>query len=558
MTSDSKEDFKLKFEINKWEQKTNKATGKLEFIFEIEVSSEISNKKWSVYHSINDIKELLTNITNTFLNVQEFPIFFTLEKEKGTSSIDKALTAFHEFISSISHRGDIFNSKYFIDFFNLENHYEDINKNEPKLKFKIEDLKFEVSELVFIEKEDILIVGCAVDTEQNLLSMNTLNKIQFWKKPEDRGEIIFYKLDFKDKNNSEKSYELLNKISTPSEISCFCLSEDNKNLLVGYYNGYIDVFELPEDLNQIKEDKKLLAKNNIQINNKKNKINNIGYNPTSKLIYSTVMKDIGIYINLIDSKKIENIIPGSQDDLCGFCYKDKYETLNDFAIYIDMIGKLSLGTINNENKCVNLLYVYSTQLNNITLFNVNWEKNYIYIGDKNGNINVISFELSLENSEKVIKLQLIFTTCLTNIIDNATKKLTKMIIGNYPYKIKDICYNPRKNGLLIAIGNGTIQILTHFKTFAECVLYENKKAVNKIYFSKSKNVVISGGIEKNINVYDLPDNYGSELCRKFTESNKCEILNENKACENELEKGYSKDTKLFKRKSFIEKLPNPK
>ncbi|MCF0241375.1 MAG: hypothetical protein HUK25_01985, partial [Treponema sp.] len=463
-----------------------------------------------------------------------------------------------EFISGISYRGDIFNSKYFIDFFNLENHYEDINKNEPKLKFKINDLKFEVSELTFIEKEDILIVGCAVDTERNLLSMNTLNKMQFWKKPEDRGEIIFYKLDFKDKNSSDKSYELINKISTISEVSCFCLSEDNNYLLVGYYNGFIDVFELPQDLSQIKDDKILQAKNNIQISSKKSKINNIGFNPISKLIYSTVMKDIGIYVNLIDSEKIGNIIPGSQFDLCGFCYKDKYETLNDFAIYIDMIGKLSIGTINNENKCVNLLYVYSTQLNNITLLNVNWEKNYIFIGDKNGNINVISFELSLENSEKVVKLQLIFTTILTKIIDNTTQKITKMIIGNYPYKIKDICYNPRKKELLIALGNGSIQILTHFKTFAECVLYENKKTVNRIYFSKSKSVVITGGIEKNIIVYELPDNYGSELCRKFTESNKCELLTETKVCENELEKGYSKDTKLFKKKSLIDKLPDPK
>ena len=35
--SEIKEDFKLKVEINKWEQKTNKATGKLEVVFNIEI-----------------------------------------------------------------------------------------------------------------------------------------------------------------------------------------------------------------------------------------------------------------------------------------------------------------------------------------------------------------------------------------------------------------------------------------------------------------------------------------------------------------------------------------
>ena len=45
-----KEDFKLKIEINKWEQKTNKSTKKLEVIFNIQLYSELTSKKWNVYH----------------------------------------------------------------------------------------------------------------------------------------------------------------------------------------------------------------------------------------------------------------------------------------------------------------------------------------------------------------------------------------------------------------------------------------------------------------------------------------------------------------------------
>ena len=39
------EDFQVKFEINKWEQKINSTTGKPEMIFEVDVVSEISKKK---------------------------------------------------------------------------------------------------------------------------------------------------------------------------------------------------------------------------------------------------------------------------------------------------------------------------------------------------------------------------------------------------------------------------------------------------------------------------------------------------------------------------------
>ena len=38
------EDFQVKFEINKWEQKINPTSGKPEMIFEVDVLSEISKK----------------------------------------------------------------------------------------------------------------------------------------------------------------------------------------------------------------------------------------------------------------------------------------------------------------------------------------------------------------------------------------------------------------------------------------------------------------------------------------------------------------------------------
>ena len=122
--SEIKEDFKLKVEINKWEQKTNKATGKLEVVFNIEIFSEITNKKWSVFHSINDFKELISNLSSICINIPDYPLFKSLEKEKGSSLIiNKASSAIIEFINNISYRCDILNSQFYIDFFKLENHF---------------------------------------------------------------------------------------------------------------------------------------------------------------------------------------------------------------------------------------------------------------------------------------------------------------------------------------------------------------------------------------------------------------------------------------------------
>ena len=162
-TTEIKVDFKLKIEMNKWEQKTNKTTKKLEVIFNVELYSELSSKKWNVYHSIQDFKELINNLSQIFPHLSDItPNLKPLEKELNTSSIiTKASSAIVQFFNSISHRSDIINSKYYIDFFKLENHFGEPNKNEPKEKFLITGLNYEISYMILLEKKDILIVGCS-------------------------------------------------------------------------------------------------------------------------------------------------------------------------------------------------------------------------------------------------------------------------------------------------------------------------------------------------------------------------------------------------------------
>ena len=169
-TTEIKENFKIKCAINKWEQKTNKATGKLEVIFNIELFSELTNKKWSVFHSIQDFKDLISNLSPICINLPDFQGFKSLESEKASSSIiSKASSAIIEFINNISYRSDILNSHFYIDFFKLENHFGDFKRYEPKEKMHIDSLKHEISDIILLEKLDLLIVGCAHDLNQNIL-----------------------------------------------------------------------------------------------------------------------------------------------------------------------------------------------------------------------------------------------------------------------------------------------------------------------------------------------------------------------------------------------------
>ena len=550
MISEIKEDFKLKVEINKWEQKTNKTTGKLEVIFNIELFSEITKKKWSVFHSIQDFKELISNLSLICINLPEYSGFKNIEKEKGSSSIiNKASSAILEFINNISYRSDIINSQYYIDFFQLENHFEEIKKNEPKLKFLICNLKHEISSIILLEKLDILIVGCANSLNQNLLS-----KMNFWSKKDKKGQLNIYKIN----NNQEQNYTLFGQIDTNSEISCLCVSEETKNILVGYFNGIIEVYDLPEYLDNQQIVSKLIPKNIVEVNNKKNRIINIGYNPSNNYYYTACYKDLMINIGKIDNSKNELSIPGSEYDLCGFNYINKYNNiLSELVIEIDIKGKVYIGTINKEEKSLSLLFVLFIQLSEISIFKVNFEYNHIYIGDKEGNLEIYSFGVSKNNeNETKTKILKIFNTTLSN---NQQNKFTQVITRNYPYKINDIWYNPRKEEILVGLDNGTLQIFTHFKNFAEYIIYKDKnskdnKGINRMYFSKLNSILYIGTAEKDIYVYQMPEIYNSEISRKLEDSNSFKILNGTKICKNAIEKGHPNSTQLFKKKTIIEKL----
>ena len=549
-TTEIKENFKIKCAINKWEQKTNKTTGKLEVIFNIELFSELTNKKWSVFHSIQDFKDLISNLSQICINLPDFQRFKSLENEKASSSIiSKASSAIIEFINNISHRSDILNTKYYIEFLQLENHFNDLKKYEPKEKFKITNLKYEVSDIILLEKLDLLIVSCAKDVEQNVLT-----KMNFWSKKEKNGQLNIYKV-----NNNNQYYTLIAQADTDSEISCLFTIEEIKKVLVGYINGVIDVYDLPEYSEIQQNSIKLVVKNTIEIGNKKNRIINIGYNSTSKLFYSACFKDIMIYSGNIESKKNETFIPGSDNDLCGFSHIEKYNNnVNDLVIIIDIKGKISIGVVNQETKSLSLLFVLLGQISPISLFKVSWEYNHIYIGDKDGNLDILSFNISqtdnIEDKNKV-KVTKIFNTCLTI---NSKNKIANMITRNFPYKINDIWYNPKKKEIFIGLANGTIQILSHFKNFAECIIYQEskpkeEKGINRIYFSKLDSILYAARVQKDIIVYQMPENYYSEVSRKLEDTNSFEILKGSKSCKNAINTGHPQTTQFFKKKTLIEK-----
>ena len=542
------EDFQVKFEINKWKQKINSSTGKPEMIFEVDVLSEISKKKWAIFHTIEDFQNLIYNISSICLNIPEFTGFQNLAKENSSSKISEALQKFTDYIKDISYRGDVVNSRYFIEFFKLENHFENFNKFEPKIILHITDLNYEVSDIIFLEKTNILIISCATNFEGN----GVMESMKFWKKKEKAGEILIYKLnkntnminnnDKEELNNNENkekinyintesSYSLINSIRTDSEISFLYLSPDNKYLFSGYFNGYIEIYTITESQTDIST-QVISSIVKIKVSESGNRLLGIGYNPLTKYIYTACYKENKIGVNFIESKNMIGWLTSGDYPLAGFSYLYKNNYLNDIIVTFDVNGKLSIGNIKDGNKTIDLFFVSINQLSPISLFKVNWDYDHIYIGDKDGDLDVIKMVFGPKGD---IQAQRAFSTSLIRN-ENKKNKITKYLLGNYPYKIKDVEYNPNKKELMVALHNGTIQIFSHFKNFAECVIFENIKYLNRIVFYKNNNILFTGGIEKDVYGYNIPAYYCTEMSRKLQNANLYNFMNDVKIMRNHVGK----------------------
>ena len=529
------EDFQVKFEINKWEQKINQSSGKAEMIFEVDVLSEISKKKWAIFHTIEDFQNFIYNISSICLNIPEFTGFQNLNKENSSSKISEALEKFTDYIKDISYRGDIVNSRFFIEFFQLENHFENLDKFEPKVIFHLPEQKYEISDIILLEKTGILIVACASNFEGN----NVMESMKFWKKKEKAGEILIYKLNTNNilSDNKENvnyigpSYTSINSIKIDSEISFLYLSPDNKYLFAGFFNGFIEIFAITDSQTAIST-QVISSLVKIQVSQNNNRLLGIGYNPITNYIYTACYKENKIGVCFIESKNMIGSILGGDYALEGFSYLYKNNYLNDIIVTFDINGRLVIGNIKPGNKNIELLFVSTNQLSPISLFKVNWDYNHIYIGDKDGDLDVIKMVFGNKGD---IQVQRAFSTSL---IRNENKKnsFTKLLLGNYPYKIKDVEYNPNKKELMIALHNGTIQIYSHFKNFAECVIYENIKYLNKIIFYKNLNILFTGGAEKDVYGYYIPAYYCTEMSRKLQNANLYNFMNDAKLIRNQVGK----------------------
>ena len=553
------ENYQFNFSIDKWEIKYNPSINKDDIIYEVDISSEISNKKWKVKKFSNELKLLIENLNKICLNLPPIPKFPSL-KEENSFNINNFYENFENYIKTISFRPDVYNSSYFQNFFELNNHFDKSSNFFPNVKYTFNNFKYEISKMLFYEEKNILFVSSSKKFNKNFIEKSVVfNKISNLLSKNKKSELKIFKINPNFENEEEKQILLYNT-EFNNEISNMLLVTNSKIpfLILSYFEGILEIFDISGiKYSQTSFSEYIKSINLIKISN--NRIINVGININTNFIYSASYNENEITVSFLETKnKIIKKIFVSESSLCGFAYNLNDKNNLNIFISLDIKGRLFIGQILSNNMFIKLHFVLLNQLTNISLFSVDFEKNKIFIGDYLGSFDMfkfIIFPLTKENLSEKIEINLPekylteeeknnlnvryliereFSIDLNKEKDTI-KKLQKSF--SYSFMIKDALFNNKKNEIIIALNNGTIQIFSHFKDFPENIIYKNNNYLNCILLTNF-NCLFVGGYEKEVLGYKLPGYYLSEMTRKFQEVNLFNIIKNPKPMFNWLDKDF--------------------
>ena len=553
------ENYQFNFSIDKWEIKYNPSINKDDIFYDIDISSEISKKKWKVNKYSNEFKLLIENLNTICLNLPPIPKFPNL-KEENSFNINNYYEIFENYIKSILFRPDVFNSSYFQNFFELNNHFDKSSNFFPNVKYIFKDFKYEISKILFYEEKNILFISSSKKYNKNFFEKSVVfNKISNFLSKNKKSELKIFKINPNFIIEEEKQILLYNT-EFNNEISNMLLITNSKipYLILSYFEGILEIFDISGIKNfQTSFSEYLKSINLIKISN--NRIINVGININTNFIYSASYNENEIYVSFLETKnKVLKKIIVSESSLCGFSYNFNDKKYLNIFISLDIKGRLFIGQILANNNFIKLHFVLLNQLTNVSFFSVDFENNKIFIGDSLGNFDMLKFiifPLTEENLSKKIEINLPDeyltqeekNSCNVRYLierefsielkkeKDAIKKIQNSFSNSF--MIRDALFNNKKNEIIIALNNGTIQIFSHFKDFPENVIYKNNNYINCILFTKF-NCLFVGGFEKEVLGYNLPGYYLSEMTRKFQEVNLFNLIKNPKPMFNWLDKDF--------------------
>lgn len=518
----------------------DKVVGKEHVIFyKIELFSSLSGKRWDLYHSHSEFKDLYMVYQKFFLDVPEIDFGKFSPKIVNQPLVHREfISKLNLFINTIIKKPALITSCYIINFLKLQNHFDDILLYKPLLLYDSNDdrmnesvlnqNKLSINAIYYLYETKLLFIGTGTNEETMYNSM--MKKISKLFKSQDptfgtygtentnnicKGQFIIYNII--NNNNGEIMFVELKCINVISEVIRFDYWFERNYVTLCLKNGQILIFKLfiNEPSTTTKEIIEYIGTINEHfspslcciINFKCGYTYSFGqYEKNIKICdlnYQNLVKEV----NVLTNKKSKGFICIDYTISLEYIYAQD----DDGTIYfIDIINDYLKPYVVQEFK--KFIPDEKNSLGEKNKGKIIQVKNsfYLLIGGINKNKN---------NKECLLSIYLIQINDNINLI-----KLREIYLkGNI--SITDVNINNNED-IIISISNGSICIFNRCYNCPEYIIDAHLKKITGFIWIEKQKMIISASLDKTIKVYQFPLKWPAEFLRLNKQLNKLSIVKE--------------------------------
>ena len=469
--------------------------GKVVTFFTINVYDNFSRKKWTLSKRYSEFEALHKNLAKLIPNVPTIPgkSFF---KIKSSDALTKRKNHLELFLHQCVNRKDIMASDYIKDFLELDRHSPNLTFNSPEKKYELKELPLGIRDFYYFNDEKIIFVACSDMNIASRVDSYITNVNLPWEKNNGEhmtvGAIYAFKLNFGVSNPTEIFDKRWAK-SFPTQTGVINYNIEKSILMVGLDNGKIILFQTGLEskffnYELLYEGKPHNARvMGIDIDTKKN------------LAYSCSSDKKFIMTYLIEENKSLEI----ENNLAGFTNLF-FDKMNERIFLTNEIGQVIIYLTDKDIPvCVKIVQTHSK--NNLRGLDISLRKYYIFTCSIKGDISIL--DLGTSGREKFVEEISYFG-------------------GDLPMRV--ISYNEENSELFTGDQSGRITVwsLKNGKSIYAWKAHEG--AITQMNYDSAHKILITGGKDKKIIFWKLPEKWVNEDIEKF-EKDEIKNLNDTMA-----------------------------
>lgn len=476
--------------------------------YDLEITSNITKKTWVLPKRYNEFKTLHNSLSKIFLNLPPIPAT-TFFKVKSTEQLNKRKEDLERFLQCCVQRKDIFLNQDFRQFLALENNAPEVIANDVKTKYQYKKFPIGVRDFIIVPHKEIM---CACCSDMNVISRTDSMLANFsFRKEKNQDKIIPLGAAFIYQcKPDEKEIYKIHKIwvkTFPIQTGVICWEDENEIFCVGNDDGKIHVYKAVPNTHYLKMDTV------VELNHHVDRVMGLALDSKTLILYSVSSDRSFFCTDLKNNLFAQMLIYTGNSGFTNLIYdKDNHRLFltnegGELIVYSTVVYPPNMvrNLKTSSSACIRAAYL--DNLNQL-----------FFTGSVNGLISVIN--LGSPGRERLIT------------------EMTKFSIGKMKIRV---CVGNTKNNELITgdqLGRVTVWSL---KTGKPIYLWEAhpKSAITKMWLQQEENLLWTGGKDKTLNIWQLPEKWISNEAQNFEEKQVKDITA--KIAESKIIKKYRKN-----------------